>query len=453
MPNALTVTALRARWRGDDLWLSDGGSRGSGRLVARITREGTHLYFQHFHNGKRRWWPIGPYAERGTDKPADGEALSLVGARAKAAELAALYRSGVTDLHGHFAKEREARERAAREAEEAARRAAEDAKRGTLAQMCDAYTEHLKRQRKQSASDVANIFRHHVLEADPALAARRAAEITPEECAGLIGRLVDKGKGRAAAKLRAYLRAAYGLAAASHTDPTAPLALRTFGIRANPLSGIPALAKYSRARDRVLNAPELTAFMRHVEALPEGANRDAIALTLYLGGQRPAQLLRLRAADVDLAGATVALYDSKGKRSAPRLHTLPLTREALAIVERRLAGLSGDDRVFTTRPETLSAVVADISAEMVEAKEAREAFQLRDLRRTCETMLASLSVSSDVRAQLQSHGLGGVQHRHYDRHDYMPEKRRALDLWAAHLRRLRDGEQSNVVPMVRPASA
>jgi len=31
-------------------------------------------------------------------------------------------------------------------------------------------------------------------------------------------------------------------------------------------------------------------------------------------------------------------------------------------------------------------------------------------------MLAAMGVSSDVRAQLQSHGLGGVQSRHYDRH-------------------------------------
>ena len=66
--------------------------------------------------------------------------------------------------------------------------------------------------------------------------------------------------------------------------------------------------------------------------------------------------------------------------------------------------------------------MADISTALVEARAVREPFQLRDLRRTCETMLAGLGVSSDIRAQLQSHGLGGVQNRHYDRHDYAPEK-------------------------------
>ena len=56
------------------------------------------------------------------------------------------------------------------------------------------------------------------------------------------------------------------------------------------------------------------------------------------------------------------------------------------------------------------------------------------------SMLASLGVSSDVRAQLQSNGLGGVQARHYDRHDYALEKRAAIELWASHLDRLKAGE-------------
>jgi DNA replication protein DnaC len=47
-------------------------------------------------------------------------------------------------------------------------------------------------------------------------------------------------------------------------------------------------------------------------------------------------------------------------------------------------------------------------------------------RRTLETLLAAQGVSMEVRAQLQSHGLGGVQNRHYNRHNYMAEKRQAL---------------------------
>jgi hypothetical protein len=48
-------------------------------------------------------------------------------------------------------------------------------------------------------------------------------------------------------------------------------------------------------------------------------------------------------------------------------------------------------------------------------------------------MLASLGVSKDTRAQLQSHGLGGVQSRHYDRYSYLSEKQSALAIWERHL--------------------
>ena len=60
-----------------------------------------------------------------------------------------------------------------------------------------------------------------------------------------------------------------------------------------------------------------------------------------------------------------------------------------------------------------------------------QSFRLGDIRRTVETMLASLGFSSDLRGQLLSHGLGGVQNRHYDKHDYMPEKLKMLQAWEA----------------------
>jgi hypothetical protein len=52
-------------------------------------------------------------------------------------------------------------------------------------------------------------------------------------------------------------------------------------------------------------------------------------------------------------------------------------------------------------------------------------FTVGDLRRTVETRLAA--AGKDIRAQLQSHGLGGIQAKHYDRHDCLSEKRAALE--------------------------
>jgi integrase len=66
---------------------------------------------------------------------------------------------------------------------------------------------------------------------------------------------------------------------------------------------------------------------------------------------------------------------------------------------------------------------------MVKDKAVTAPFQLRDIRRTCETLLAGLGISEDVRAQVLSHGLGGVQNKSYNRHSYALEKLAALTKW------------------------
>jgi integrase len=451
MANNLTVNGLRAKWGGKDIWRSDGGARGAGRLVARIMQDGVAFYFQYFvpNLGKevKRSFPLGEYDETGR------RGLSLTHARDRATKLARLYRDGVTDLHAHFERQRESEERARAAEEEAARRAAEDARRGTLRQLLDVYVGHLEKHGKQSARDVRSIFTVHVFEAAPQIAERKATEVTVDQFVALISALTEAGKGRTAAKLRSYLRAAYSLALSSKTDPDAPLILRSFGIEANPVAsvGARALSKYNRARKRVLDASEMGAFLRRVDALRDGAQKDVIRLLLFLGGQRPMQLLRVTPADVDLRAGTITLYDGKGSRREPRRHVLPLVKQAAEILERRRVKANAGIPLFSTdgrttmRHETLSVVVGEISAEMLKAKQVREDFELRDLRRTVETMLASLKVPSDVRAHLLSHGLGGVQNRHYDRHDYALEKKQALEQWARHLTKLKGGEKSALV--------
>jgi hypothetical protein len=43
-------------------------------------------------------------------------------------------------------------------------------------------------------------------------------------------------------------------------------------------------------------------------------------------------------------------------------------------------------------------------------------------------LLAANGVTREVRGPLRSHGLTGVQARHYDGHDCMPEKRQAIEI-------------------------
>ncbi len=80
-----------------------------------------------------------------------------------------------------------------------------------------------------------------------------------------------------------------------------------------------------------------------------------------------------------------------------------------------------------------SIAVHDICDRMMSQGLCASRFHHQDLRRTAETRMAEIGISKDIRAQIQSHGLGGVQARHYDMYDYVPEKRKALAQWQAYL--------------------
>src|SRR5690606_20949125 len=99
---------------------------------------------------------------------------------------------------------------------------------------------------------------------------------------------------------------------------------------------------------------------------------------------------------------------------------------------------------------TLSSAVVSIGRDCAQAmhKQGTEVtpFTAKDLRRTVETRMAALRVAKEIRAQVLSHGRdSGVQAKHYDRHDYLPEKSAALAQWERHLARVLEGTAPTVV--------
>jgi len=445
--------ARDAKKNGADVWLTDESkARGVGRMRLRATAAGQCAFYFRYSDsgGKQDTLPLGTYDDKGA------AGLTLKAARGKAGELSKLYQDGKRDLRAHLehesAEKRARMETAARARTEAERQATA----GTLQKLMDGYIAHLKRQGKQSEQDVRNIFRRNVTDEFPHLAAMRAADVTHRDISAILAKLIDREAGRTAGKLRSYLRAAFAEALAAEGEPTAHPDLHGFNLTANPAALVSAkkLSAFNRARERTLNESEMHAFLAALEK-QSGTARDAILLSLYLGGQRWAQLVRLKPGDVDLSAKEITLLDGKGARQNPRVHRLPLTDRAAEIVG-RLMDTNGKKPFLITlngrvhvRTETLSAVVTDICAAMLKDKTAGTPFEMRDLRRTCETMLARMGISRDVRAHILSHGLGGVQARHYDMHDYADEKRNALNAWDAKLVEIASGTKADNVVQLR----
>ena len=447
----LTVKELQAIKIGG--WATDGPAgpgKGSGVLAFRRVSSGALLAYFRFtrSDSTRGAYPIGQMAERGR------AGLSLTEVRNKAGELAQLYLSGIKDIDTHFEEE----ERKAIEAKEAAQKALEGAKeieqrealereQYTLRKLCEVYTRFLQDQGKISTKSAESVFNCHVYPVKE-ISTLLAREISSDHIASLIRKVQEQGKARLAGVLRSYLLATFNAATKAKYDATLPKVFVEFGVTSNPVSIIPAKSGISPGT-RNLSRAELKKYL--IELFRDNLIDRALLLHLLTGGQRIAQLLRARVNDFDPLEGTLRLWDGKGKRQAPREHVIPLALLGLescqALMTQALtlsAKLSANSGKTITNPSLfLSSSGATMSAstpgkrvaEIVAALEI-EPFDLRDIRRTVETMLAGLGISRDIRAQLLSHGLSGVQNQHYDRHQYMDEKRNALEIWEHHLEKI-----------------
>lgn len=311
-------------------------------------------------------------------------------------------------------------------AKEAARRAAEAAKvaaaEHTLAALLDDYCDHLEAMGRRSHYDARNIFRHHVTDAWPKVAALPANEVTAEQVADMMRRLIDAGKGRTSNKLRSYMRAAFQTARAAKSKPSVPVRFKGYGVTHNPAADTEPDEAQNKADKNPLSAEDLRRYWQALKKAP-GFTGAVLRLHLLTGGQRIEQLVRLKTADI--GAGVITLYDGKGRPGkAPRPHAIPLIPQAAAALkECKPAGeyaLSTDGGTTPMAATTLSRWALDVATTI-------PGFQTKRIRSGVETLLAAHKVSMDIRGRLQSHGISGVQARHYDGHEYLDEKREALE--------------------------
>lgn len=440
----LTVRALATLQPGK--WLTEAGNRNEGALRAKGGPNGARLYYRYRDSaGRYDDLPIGTFDAAGK------RGMTLEQARMRVRDLRERYLAGDRDLRQaleHDARDA-ARERdAAAEAEAAAAAKA----RATLGALLTGYVDQLKRDGKTSARSVERTVHNHVRDAAPKAWAKPAEDITIDDLLALIGRLTDTGKLREAAKLRSYIKAAYAAAIRARQDARGLPALRALRLSHNPAADLVTVEGASNAKERALSLAELRAYWKRICALPDP---DGALLQFHLltGGQRVQQLARLTTDDYDPDLQTIRIRDRKGRRKAPRLHDVPLIPPALQAMRAMRQDLG--PYLFTVTAGESGAAYHTVQHRLRGVVDAMEAagelekgrFTAGDLRRTIETRLSAVGVQPFEMAQLQSHGLGGVQSRHYNRHDYLQEKRGALET----LHRLLTGKKATVTPLRRRA--
>lgn len=227
-------------------------------------------------------------------------------------------------------------------------------------------------------------------------------------------------------------------------------------VTGNPCAGISVAAVAGQgakgSRERVmLSDAELKAVL---PALGQyGRINELIVRILLSTAVRIQALMLAEWTHIDFAGKTWTIPPGDGRKS-DRAFVVPLTAtvggyfselQVLAgdsrfvlPIQKKMKGRDGDDHM---RQQTINEMLNRLCEKL--AGKVRP-FTPHDLRSTARSHLSALGVSVPVAERCLNHSLGGLIGI-YDQHDYLEERRRALELWCAKLAALECGADKVIV--------
>jgi integrase len=166
---------------------------------------------------------------------------------------------------------------------------------------------------------------------------------------------------------------------------------------------------------------------------------------LLLTGARKSEVAGLLVREIDLDNNLWSVPPERFKSKAT--HLVPLTEPAIDIIK-ALPRFGKGDHLFSTTFGEKPVSGFSKSKDRLDGLMAAEIgavppWRVHDIRRTVRTRLR---VSDLVAETILGHGKKGLQ-RVYDQHQYLPEMREALELWAGRLRDVVNPPPENLVKL------
>jgi integrase len=260
----------------------------------------------------------------------------------------------------------------------------------------------------------------------------RVDDITPH-----LEEIYDRGSARMADMTRSYIGSAYAFAMKSRGNYTNRAAAARWGITVNPIVGTFRDRNAQMPGQRYLQPGEFRAFRNWTLTRDKTTNAAPAARLLLATGQGVTEIMRITEAGYDSAESMVEWAKTKNDRA----HAIPLPKQAVEILDAlpiNAHGLFFPSRFDPKAPLTHRVVLSIINEYVEETGAAR--FVARDIRRTWKTLGVQAGISKEDRDRIQNHAQTDVGTKHYDRWDYMREKRAAMAVWETFLDRVLAGE-------------
>ena len=297
-----------------------------------------------------------------------------------------------------------------------------DTRPGTVADLFDAYVAYLKDGGKPSWKEAEKGLNKI---ADTLGRNRPARDIEPDEITEIIRPIYERGKRSMADHVRSYIRSAFSWGLKSEHDYRSTAA-RRFLLTLNPAASIPTEPK--TIGTRWLSEEEFVRLYRWLECpdTPVHPSYARAVQIIMLTGQRVEEIARLH---VDQWNARERIIDwTKTKNLQP--HAVPVPPLAAELIESIIPNEYG--WFFPSAKDPSKPVSHGTLYSFIWRQRDRGVIPHatnRDLRRTFKTLAGKAGVPKDIRDRLQNHALQDVSSKHYDRWNYMVEKRSGMAKW------------------------
>ncbi|MCS2607748.1 tyrosine-type recombinase/integrase [Halomonas dongshanensis] len=266
-------------------------------------------------------------------------------------------------------------------------------------------------------SNPRNIRR--VLDKDiiPAIGGKALDEVTVTDVLAITDKIKNRGSDQMALQTRNILKRLFSYAIAREK------------MTSNPAAAIEA--KYiatAKSRDVALSSDEVGRLLRAIYQSSMNRSHKLALHLLILCMVRKSEMIEARWEEIDLAKAEWFIPGERMKMDHP--HFVPLSRQAIAMLE-ELKGLSsGSEWVFPSR-NTLSKPISKTtlnSAVRSLEHDVRD-FVIHDFRRTASTHLHEAGFNSDWIEKALAHETKGIRGV-YNRAQYADQRREMLQWWA-----------------------
>ena len=163
-----------------------------------------------------------------------------------------------------------------------------------------------------------------------------------------------------------------------------------------------------------------------------------LALKLLIAtGQRVEEVLQAHWGEFNLNDKQWAIPAERRKtrRDATEPHIVPLTDFHIELLDQVREATNHPDWLFPhqDRKQPRKADSLYQAVHRFCRSNNIEPFAPRDCRRTFKTLAGSIEIDLELRNRLQGHAMTDVGSVYYDRWNYLPEKKRAMEIWSTWL--------------------